>query len=417
MKANTQRIDELLNELARHNSTPGQGITRPSYSSEFRDVNRTVIDIMKSLGMQVYMDRVGNLVGRMEGLSPDLPAVCIGSHLDTVRNGGKYDGAAGVIAGLEVVRLLKEQKMEQNHPIQIMAFVEEEGTALQSGFLGSRWFNGEAGEDDLVPLKYENVRSAREVVEEYRQSFSDVPPLDVHRARNIRAFFEVHIEQGPVLESKGCKLGVVSAIAGTSTIEVSVEGRADHAGSTPMNLRSDAFEVAAHAAVEMYRYARSFPHTVATVGRLEIPNGSSNKVPDRTWFTMDLRSSDRETMDKLIPHAKEILKEIADRNGTRVNISTSHFVPPIELDPELRKILEKTAQGVTDRVIHISSGAGHDSMVMAKYFPTAMLFVPSRGGRSHCPEEFSDAADLSLAVDVLLGTILAVDGQKRDDSF
>ena len=122
-------------------------------------------------------------------------------------------------------------------------------------------------------------------------------------------------------------------------------------------------------------------------------------------------------MDKLIPHAKEVLKEISDRNGTRVNISTSHFVPPIELDPELRKILEKTAQGVTDRVIHISSGAGHDSMIMAKYFPTAMLFVPSRGGRSHCPEEFSESADLALAVDVLLGTIIAVDGQKRDDSF
>ncbi len=417
MKANTQRIDELLNELSRHNSTPGQGITRPSFSSEFRDVNRTVMEIMKGLGMQVYMDRVGNLVGRMEGLTPDLPAVCIGSHLDTVRNGGKYDGAAGVIAGLEVVRLLKEQNMELHHPIQIMAFVEEEGTALQSGFLGSRWFNGEASEDDLIPLKYENVRNAREMVEEFRHSFSDIPFPDADWARNIRAFFEVHIEQGPVLESKGCRLGVVSAIAGTSTIEVSVEGRADHAGSTPMNLRSDAFEVAAHAAVEMYRYARSLPHTVATVGRLEIPNGSSNKVPDRTWFTMDLRSSDRETMDKLIPHAKEVLKEISDRNGTRVNISTSHFVPPIELDPELRKILEKTAQSFTDRVIHISSGAGHDSMIMAKYFPTAMLFVPSRGGRSHCPEEFSESADLALAVDVLLGTIIAVDGQKRDDSF
>lgn len=404
-------MENLIENFSRYNATPGQGVTRPSYSGEFRGVNHAVMEIMRGLGMQVSMDRVGNLVGRLEGSVPDLPALCIGSHLDTVRNGGKYDGAAGIVSGLEVVRLLRESTLELKHPLQVMAFIEEEGTALQCGLLGSRWFNGEAREEDLVPLKYDNTSNGLDVIEGFRNSFPEIPPVDMDRAGKICAFFEVHIEQGPVLETKGCKLGVVSAIAGTSTIEVAVSGRADHAGSTPMDLRCDAFEVAAQAAVEMYRYARSFPHAVATVGRLEIPNGSSNRVPDRTWFTMDLRSSDGETMDRLIPHAKEVLKELADRNGTSIEIFTSHFVPPVQLDPELRKILMEKALNFTDRVIDIGSGAGHDSMMMARYFPTAMLFVPSRGGRSHCSEEFSETGDIALAVDVLLETILEIDGQ------
>jgi acetylornithine deacetylase/succinyl-diaminopimelate desuccinylase-like protein len=159
----------------------------------------------------------------------------------------------------------------------------------------------------------------------------------------------------------------------------------------------------------MYRYARSFPHAVATVGRIEIPNGSSNRVPDRTWFTLDLRSADAETMDGLIPHAKEVLLKMAEQNGSSVEVSISHFVPPIELDPELRNILNEKAHVLSDRVMGINSGAAHDSLVMAKYYPTAMLFVPSRGGRSHCPEESSRAEDLALAVDVLADALAEMD--------
>jgi allantoate deiminase len=409
LRADAGHVRDLIENLSLHNSTPGDGITRPSFSREFVDVNKQVIEIMKGLGMDVYMDQVGNLTGRLEGSDPSLPALCVGSHLDTVRNGGKYDGAAGIVCGLELVRLLRGRGVVLKHPIQVMAFVEEEGTALQSGLLGSRWFNGEAAKEDLLGLQFENNRSAVKVIEEFRNSFPEVPECKDGRIKNIRAFFEVHIEQGPVLETEGMDLGIVNAIAGTSTIEVSVKGRADHAGSTPMDLRTDAFEVAAHAAVEMYRYARSFPHAVATVGRIEIPNGSSNRVPDRTWFTLDLRSADAETMDGLIPHAKEVLLKMAEQNGSSVEVSISHFVPPIELDPELRNILNEKAHVLSDRVMEINSGAAHDSLVMAKYSPTAMLFVPSRGGRSHCPEESSRAEDLALAVDVLADALAEMD--------
>lgn len=409
MRAEAGYVRELIEKLSLHNSTPGEGITRPSFSREFADVNANVIERMKDLGMDVYMDQVGNLVGRLEGMDPELSAICIGSHLDTVRNGGKYDGAAGIVCGLEVVRLIRDRGVVLKHPLQVMAFVEEEGTALQSGLLGSRWFNGEAEKEDLLGLKYENNRSALEVIEAFRNSFPEIPECKDGRIKDIRAFFEVHIEQGPVLETEGMDLGIVTAIAGTSTIEVSVKGRADHAGSTPMDLRCDAFEVAAQAAVEMYRYARSFPHAVATVGRIEIPNGSSNRVPDRTWFTLDLRSADGETMDGLIPHAKEVLRKLAEQNGTSVEISISHFVPPIELDPELRNILKDKAHDLSDSVMEINSGAAHDSLVMAKYYPTAMLFVPSKEGRSHCPEESSRAEDFALAVDVLADTLAEMD--------
>lgn len=415
MKANIQRIEKLLDGFSRHNSTPGKGITRPCYSPEYKSVCEAVVEIMKELDMSVFMDEVGNIIGRKEGTNPGLPALCIGSHLDTVRNGGKFDGAGGVVSGLEVVRVLNENNVELEHPIQIFCFVEEEGTALQSGLLGSRWFNGEANDSDLLLLKYENKANAQEIIREFRTHFDHIPSYGdlEHDIRNIRCFFEVHIEQGPVLETKNYQLGVVSAIAGTSTIEVSVSGRADHAGSTPMDLRSDAFEVAAQTAVEMYGYARSFPHAVATVGRSEIPNGSSNRVPDRTWFTMDLRSADSETMDKLIPHAKETLAKFASKNGTEVKVSTSHFVPPIELDSQLRSIMMEKAKGFTRNVMEISSGAAHDSLVMAKYYPTAMLFVPSKGGRSHCPEECSEARDFAFAVNVLVDTILEIDSSER----
>jgi len=410
MRADGHRIDKLLKKLALHNITPGKGLTRPSYSSEYMGVCRELIEMMKELGMKVCMDEIGNIVGRKEGKRPELPAVCIGSHMDSVRNGGIYDGPGGVVAGLEAVRLIMENNIEHDHSLHVMSFVEEEGTGLQSGLLGSRWFNGEACWEDIEKLKYENSENAVDAVRRFRNEFPDIPFFDEvsFDPENIRAFMEVHIEQGPVLENNEIRLGVVSAIAGTSTIEVSVSGRPDHAGSTPMDMRSDAFEVAAHTAVEMYRYARSFPHAVATVGRLEVPGGSSNRVPDRTWFTIDLRSADPEVMDSLIPHAKETLEQLSSRSGTSVSVSTSHFVPPIELDKELRHILLKHARKLTD-AMEINSGAAHDSLVMAKHYPVAMLFVPCTGGRSHCPEESADPGDFALSVDVMVQTFLEID--------
>ena len=413
MKADAKRIDRILSDLAQYNSTPGMGITRPSYSKEYREVCHALIRMMSDLGMHPFMDEIGNVLGRKEGKGWGRPAISMGSHLDTVRNGGKFDGAAGIACALELLTVLKENHIQLDHPLQLFCFQEEEGTALQAGLLGSRWFNGEAVEKDLSILKYENKLDALQVIREFRRDFPEIPSFASMGSdpRDIRCFLEVHIEQGPVLESKGVHVGVVSAIAGSSTIEVTVSGRSDHAGSTPMDLRSDTFEVAARAAVEMYEYARSFPSTVATVGRIEIPGGSSNRIPGKTWFTMDLRSSDREIMDTLIPHAVQTLERVAAENGTHVEFSTSHFVPPVGLDPELGRILlDKTAE-ITGNTMELNSGAAHDSLVMAKYFPTAMLFVPSRGGRSHCPEEYSDVADLALAVDVLTRTVLELDRQ------
>ena len=413
MKADAKRIDRILDEFAGYNSTPGEGITRPSYSSEYRGVCHALVRMMRDLGMDPYMNEIGDLLGRKEGRESGKPAISMGSHLDTVRNGGRFDGTAGIACALELLTLLRENHIQLDHPLQLFCFQEEEGTALQGGLLGSRWFTGEASEKDVSILKYENTVDALQVIRDFRRDFPEIPSFDSMGSdpRDIRCFLEVHIEQGPVLEKRGLHVGVVSAIAGSSTIEVTVSGRPDHAGSTPMDLRADSFEVLARTAVEMYEYARSFPSTVATVGRVEIPGGSSNRVPGSTWFTLDLRSSDREIMDTLIPHAVQTLERVAAENGTHVEFSTSHFVPPVELDRELRRILlDKTAE-VTGSAMELNSGAAHDSLVLAKYFPTAMLFVPSRGGRSHCPEEYSDVADLALAVDVMTQAVLELDQQ------
>jgi len=413
MKADPQNTEKLLEKLAEYNSSPGQGLTRGSYSKEYKEAVQALVEIMEDLDLKVSMDEIGNIAGRREGRSPDLPAVCVGSHLDSVRNGGIYDGPGGVVTGLEVARIIKEEGIANDHPFQVMCFVEEEGTSLQSGLLGSSWFTGEVSEDQVYGLKYENSRSAKEVVEAFRNEFANIPLFGESGSNpsNIGAFFEVHIEQGPVLEKNDMKLGIVTSIAGTSTIEVTVKGRADHAGSTPMDLRADPFQVVARTSDRMFSYARNIPRTVATVGKLEIPGGSSNRIPERVWFTMDLRSADPEVMDSLIPEAERILKEERALNGTEARVVTCHFVSPVALDPKLGNILRVHASDIT-RTMDITSGAAHDTLVMARHYPSAMLFVPCEGGRSHCPEEKADPEDFALAAEVLYRSFLEMDDSR-----
>lgn len=402
MRAETNNIDKLLKKFSGYNSTPKTGLTRVSYSEAYRNAVHELVEIMENLELKVCMDELGNIAGRREGRDPDLPAICVGSHLDSVRNGGIYDGPGGIVTGLELARILRDEDIENEHPFQVMSFVDEEGAALKSGLLGSRWFTEEISWKEVEPLGYVSSGDARKVIGEFRSYFSSLPYFAEagYDPKNIGAFLEVHIEQGPVLESKGVHLGVVSSIAGTSKIEVTVNGRADHAGSTPMDFRADPFQVVARVADRMFSYARRFPQTVATVGQLEIPGGSFNRVPEKVWFTMDLRSADPHVMDSMIPEVEKILNEETGLNGTEAKMHTCHYVSPVALDPDLGNILRKHAADVTD-TMDITSGAAHDTLVMARHYPSAMLFVPCEGGRSHCPEEKADPHDFALAAEVL----------------
>jgi hydantoinase/carbamoylase family amidase len=334
-----------------------------------------LLERLAELGLDAELDPAGNVVGRWQ--AGEGTAVALGSHLDTVPRGGRYDGALGVLAALDVVRRLKAEAVEPRRPLWVVSFNDEEGSRLQTGMLGSRAFVGELDLEDW------RARGVGEAMEAGGFDFDRLP--EARAVDLVGAYLELHIEQGPTLEAAGADLGIVTAITGMLGFRARFVGEANHAGTTPMELRRDALAGAARAVLALREEARAHDDMTANVGVIHAEPGGFNVIPGAAEITIDVRSPTAEGFDRIDGVVRETLAGIASDEGLALELDETHRKRPVALDSDLQDVLEVAARAEGAMVQRMPSGAGHDAMVLAKHVPAAMLFVPSRAASATAP--------------------------------
>ena len=409
MHINRNRLLRHLRELAQIGGTPEGGVHRLAYSDEDREACGLVRQLLQAAGLQVRVDAAGNLIGRRAGSDPALPPILLGSHIDTVPNGGRFDGSLGSLAAVEVAHTLAEHDVTTRHPLEIVIFQNEEG-----GLWGSRAMVGEVSEADLETVS----QSGKTIREGIRFLGGNPERLDQARRRagEVAAYVEVHIEQGSVLEDEGTEIGVVEGIVGIGWWEVVWEGAANHAGTTPMGRRQDALLAAARFVDAVNRTVTRTPGAqVGTVGRLEVSPGAPNVIPGQVTLTLELRDLDAARIDALFGELQAEARAIGGATRTRVEFCPISRIAPAPADPRIRAAI---ATAATERGLSTRSmpcGAGHDAQSLARIAPAGMIFIPSIGGISHSPRELSRDQDVINGANVLLGTLLRLDGIQSFD--
>ena len=374
------------------------GVTRFAWSPELAQANAWLMDRLAELGMEPELDPAGNVLGRWR--TGEGKAVLLGSHLDTVPRGGRYDGALGVLAALEVVRRFRAEGVEPRRPLCLASFNDEEGSRFQTGMLGSRAFVGEL---ELEDWKRRGVAGA---MAEAGFDFARLP--EARGIDGVAAYLELHVEQGPTLERSGTDLGVVTAITGMLGYRARFLGEANHAGTTPMELRRDALVGAARAVLALRDEARAREDMTANVGVISAEPGGFNVVPGAAELTVDVRSPSPGGFERCHRFVRETLAAIAAEENLGLELVETHRKLPVALDGALQDVLEEAAREEGASTVRMPSGAGHDAMVLAHHVPAAMLFVPSRGGISHSPEEFTSEHHCELGARVLARAVRAL---------
>jgi allantoate deiminase len=393
---------ELVAELGRVGEQPGGGLVRFMYDDAWRRAGDLLRRWMAEAGLEVRTDAVGNVFGRLPGTA-SAGTVLTGSHVDTVRLGGRYDGALGVLSGLAALETLRKDYGRPRKSLEVVALCEEESSRFPANFFGSRAMLGTITDDEPETLRdAEGVRLAEAMMR------AGLDPLAIGSARrdDVETFVELHIEQGRVLQDTGAGIGIVTAITGLCWLDVTVSGQADHAGATPMDLRRDAMQGAAETtqALTALVEAEGRP-AVVTCGSWQVLPGGVNIVPERVTFSVDLRHPDAATLERLAHRIGAECERIADRRGLSVDLANTKWVPPAPMDESVRAHIGKAAGEHGVDALAIPSGAGHDSQMWAPHVPTAMIFVPSVEGRSHCPEEYTTPEDCALGASVLAATL------------
>lgn len=403
MIANHQRIEQHINLLSQYTATPKAGVTRLTYSKEDLEARNYIKNVMRNYNLTVSEDGLGNIFGKLEGLDPTAPSVIVGSHFDSVPNGGAFDGAAGVVVGLEVAALFQEHQIQPVNSLEVIAMVEEEGSRFGGGLMGSRGMMGLLSDDDFSSIEDKNGVSVKEAMATIGLDFTKEKYRD---PKTIKAFLELHIEQGPILEEKNIAIGVVDAIVGLTQIEVTIHGKAGHAGTTPMDKRADALVTAAEIISAFPKLAEDVGNgTVITTGQLDVfPNGS-NVIPSKVIFSVDIRSGEEEKVQQAISKVIALIESQNTLNVQCVAEQLLHTTPKV-MDKQVRSLLEEACGKLDISYCQISSGAGHDAMIFSDHTACGMIFIPSRDGLSHCPEEWSDTSDLAKGATILYETAL-----------
>jgi hydantoinase/carbamoylase family amidase len=383
-------LEADLQEAARIGAD-GQGVSRFAWTPELAQANEWLLGRLEELGLATEIDQAGNVFGRWD--EGEGTAVLVGSHLDTVPRGGRYDGALGVLAALEVVRALKRSRASLRRPLWMVSFNDEEGSRFQTGMLGSRAFVGD------VDLEDWRRRGVAEAMAAGGFEFERLP--EARGIKSVGAYLELHIEQGPVLEQEGVDLGIVTGISGLLGFRVTLTGVANHAGTTPMSSRSDALAGAARVVLALRDEARFRGDMTANVGILTVAPGGFNVIPGTAEFTIDVRAGEAGAFARAEAFVRETLERVASEEQLVLEVAETHRKPPTPLDAELQARLAAAAEAEGASVRWMPSGAGHDAMVLAKHVPAAMLFVPSRAGLSHCPDEYTEPEYCDLGTRVL----------------
>ncbi|MDB5397845.1 MAG: Zn-dependent hydrolase [Rhodospirillales bacterium] len=393
---------------------PARPYTRRSFSALFLEGREWLEQRFRDAGLSTHIDAAGNLVGRREGLDPNAGSIVIGSHSDSVPSGGRFDGMAGVIAGLEIARDLRDHRIELNHSLEVIDFLAEEPSEFGVSCVGSR---GITGMLSPVHLALRNKRDEPLDMALIRMG-GDPARLEDAVRNDIVAAFELHIEQGPVLEGNELDVGIVTSIVGITRIEVTFQGTAGHAGTTPMTLRRDPLIAAARLIGWIRDTAEAFAmrgqgHFVATTGIVEVLPNASNVIPKTARIVIDARSENRGLMEEFCRKLDTESGEAAEAaNVDRVGLNRLSDSMPAGCDPALRGLLHDSAEALGLSCVEMASGAGHDMAFMSLVAPAAMIFIPCKGGRSHTPEEWASADAVAAGTEVVLNAILRLDGKQ-----
>jgi beta-ureidopropionase / N-carbamoyl-L-amino-acid hydrolase len=400
-RINGERLWSSLMELARIGATPKGGVRRVTLTPTDREGRELFARWCREAGLEVRVDAIGNMFARRAGTDAAAPPVVMGSHLDSQPNGGKFDGAYGVMAGLEVVRALNDAGVKTRAPLEVASWTNEEGSRFVPTLMGSGVFTGVYTLDDVLTHKDVDGVTVGEALK-------SIGYAGEARAHRVAAYFEAHIEQGPVLEDTRTTIGVVEGALGQRWYDVAITGQDAHAGPTPMELRKDAMLAAAELTLEVNRIATTFPdYARGTVGHLQVKPNSRNVIPGEVRMTVDLRNARDATLSAMKQALNEAALAIARRRRVGITLEEVVYFPPCEFAPELVSRVRAAAAelGLSHR--DIVSGAAHDAVYLARVAPTAMVFVPCEGGISHNEIENARPEDLANGCRVLLGAVLA----------
>jgi N-carbamoyl-L-amino-acid hydrolase len=405
MRIDRQRLESTIEELGRVGATARGGLTRLALSDEDRQGRDLMVAWMRRAGLRVTVDQMGNIFGERAG-EPGRPPVMMGSHVDSVPTGGKYDGQLGVLCALEAIRTLNDHRVRTRHPVTLVVFTNEEGARFQPAMIASGVLAGKIPLEDAYNARDKD--GLRLVDELERIGYLGAEPCV---PRPVRAYLELHIEQGPQLEEEGLAVGVVEGIVAIAWSRLTIHGVQDHAGPTPMRIRHDALVAAAEVVAGVRGIARELGGAlVTTVGTLTVTPNIPNAIPGRVALSIDMRDPSDATLDRAREQLDRVVAEACRREGVTYELEHYWRVPYTPFDPQVVAAVERAAGAAGARHRRILSGAGHDAQYMAAIGPAGMVFVPSRDGRSHCEEEFTAMDDIEYGANTLLGAALELAG-------
>ena len=382
-------------------TAPGEGINRLAFTDADWEGRQYIIDCMIDAGLSVEIDDFGNVIGYKIGKKPDLPVVMVGSHTDSVPNGGNYDGVVGVLSAIEVIRSMIDDGYEHDHTIAVVSFMCEESGRFGNATLGSKAMRGELTLQDLHHLVDKQGISLYEALKGRNLNPDGIETMAYKRP--VKSFTEIHIEQGKVLEHEQKTIGIVTGIAAPERFYVTIRGNADHSGATPMNLRHDALCGASKIilGIEEIASMQEEPPVVGTVGVVEVTPGAMNVIPGAVKLGVDIRSISKVARNSVVTLVKEFIDITAEKRGLSYTIETIAQDHPVEMHPAMIREIEEAVKSVGVEYMTIPSGAGHDAMHWAEVVPTGMIFIPCRDGISHNPAEFAEMDDIVTGAAVL----------------
>ncbi len=402
---NSKRLFERILNLAQIGKNSSGGITRLSLTKEDLKARQLIKSFMVKAGLYVHQDQAGNIIGRLEGIKKNEPAIMTGSHIDTVANGGAFDGVLGVIAGIEVLQSIKESKIKTNHPLEVVVFTDEEGARFNLNLVGSRAMTS------IFKDEYLNYSDEAGISMKNAMLNADIDAKMIAKAKrnDIHSFVELHIEQGQVLEKEGLAVGIVKGIAGPLWLNFAVTGQAAHAGATPMSIRQDPLPAAMHLIDYIFKETAKYKYCVATVGKIQLTPGNINVIPQKAEFTLDLRDIQEKNIQAMQDKINAYIKKFNKQNAIQIDCELIQKVSPVKCSPVVIKQMKKSFEMLKIKPFELISGAGHDSMNFGSICPMGMIFVRSQGGISHNPNECSTEDDCALGADLLYQTIINLD--------
>ena len=402
------RIERDVLALSRITSPTEPGYTRLSFTDEDRRAREYIAHLMEDEArLTVTIDPVGNLIGRREG-KKEKPALLLGSHLDTVRGGGRFDGVSGVVGAIEVARRFEEKGFENIHPMEVVAFIAEEPSPFGLSTIGSRGMAGKLSPELLESLRDDAGRTLEKAIREMGGDPARISKAK-RSSKDVLAYLELHIEQGPHLCSKRIPIGVVTGIVGISRGKVEVAGRNDHSGTTAMDVRKDALAGGSEAVLALERICAKLAGVVGTVGRVEVFPNSPNVIPGRMILDLEIRGLSEDLLHEAASSFRKELERIKEKRGVQILFEIGISSKPVVFDLSMVKRMIRVCEQLGIPHVQLSSGAGHDANHLAEVAPSGMIFIPSRDGRSHCPEEWTDFEQICLGTEVLACTLAGID--------